>query len=673
MRYFAWFFGILATLIVVVYVVAFTSLGNGLIKPILESKIKEQTKLESKLSKFSLSMSDFEIVLEINENNKAEIKGSYSLFSQSFDLSYDISLKNLKTLKSFSGTELRGEFYTNGNVKGDIAFMKIDGKSSVANSDTSYHVELRELNPTSIIANIKGAKLAALLYMGVQNPYATADIDMDVNFRDITPHKMDGEVVLKTKNGKIDPKYMLSDFNVSIPQTLFSMNLDAKLKGNDVDYKYELLSNLFKINSAGLIVPEPLKADLKYSLNIEDLEVLKPITKADIRGAFKLNGSVKGDKERLLVSGVSDLASSDMVFEAVLKEFALASIKAKVVNLDVAKLLYMLKQPHYSDGLFSMNADISDAKVENLSGSVVMAISKGVLDSKYLSKTYEFASPMPKTIFDFTTTTMLKSAIAETKVDFNSNIASLNIKNAKFNIEDGSLGSDYKIVIPNLDALFFVTQQHMQGGITANGELSRAKDLDFTLQTEVAEGKINAKLHNDDFFATVDAIKTNKILQILLYPEIADASLDAKIDYNLAQSRGAFEGKVTDAKFVKNQTFDLISQFIKFDIYKELFSGNVNAKIDKENILASIDLHSKDAAIKTEKTKLNTKTNQIDTDVSIRIKKDEVSGSITGDINAPKVSINMEKFMKSKAGEEVKKKIDKEVEKGLNKLFKKLF
>ncbi len=673
MKYFAWFIGILATLVVALYIVVFTSFGNALLKPMVESKINEQTKLQSRLSTFSLSMSDFEIVLEINENNKVELKGVYSLFSQTFDILYNINLQNLQTLKSLTKTQLRGDFLTNGNVKGDIAFMKIDGKSSVAKSDTSYHVELSELNPTAIIANIKGAKLSALLYMSSQNPYAAADIDMDINFRDITPHKMDGEVVLVSKNGKIDPKYMLSDFNVTIPQTSFSMNLDAKLKGDDIGYKYALLSNLFKIDSSGSIVPQPLKADLKYSLNVENLEVLKPVTKADIRGAFKLNGDVKGTKEKLLVSGISDLASSDTVFEAVLKEFSPASIKAKIVNLDIAKLLYMLKQPHYSDGLFSMEADISDASVENLSGNVVTTITKGMLDSKYLSKTYEFASPMPKTTFNSATKTLLRDAIADTKVDFNSNIADLDIKSAKFNIKDNSLQSDYKIVIPNLDALFFATNQHIRGAITAEGAVSRAKDFDFTLYSELADGKINAKLHNDDFFADIYSVKTRKILHMLLYPEIADASLNAKIKYDLAQSRGVFEGKVTDAKFVKNQTFDLISQFVKFDMYKELFSGDVNAKIDKENILASMDLRSKDAAIKTEKTELNTKTNQIDTDVSIRIKKDEILGSVKGDINAPKVSIDIEKFMKTKVGEAVQEKIDKEVEKGLNKLFKKLF
>ena len=64
MKYIAWIAGILLVLLIGVYVVAFTGFGNSLLKPIIESKIQEQTKLDSKLSTFSLSMSDFSVVLD---------------------------------------------------------------------------------------------------------------------------------------------------------------------------------------------------------------------------------------------------------------------------------------------------------------------------------------------------------------------------------------------------------------------------------------------------------------------------------------------------------------------------------------------------------------------------------------------------------------------------------
>ena len=325
MKYLAWIGGILATLAATLYVVAFTPLGNGIVKPIIESSIKEQTKLDSKLETFSLGMSDFEIVLALNDKNIIKAKGKYSLFSKSFDALYDVSLENLESLKPLTSAPLKGAFHTDGSAKGDLAFIEIDGKSDVGESDTSYRVELTDFNPTSIIAKMNNASLASLLYLGAQNPYATADIDLDINFRNINPHVMDGDIVLKTKNGTINPKLMKSDFNVTIPATSFSMNLDAKLEGDNAIYNYDFASNLFKISSAGEVSPEPFKADLKYSLDIKELEVLKPITGADVRGAFRLSGEAKGDKDNLLVSGKSDIASSDTTFEALLKDFALTA------------------------------------------------------------------------------------------------------------------------------------------------------------------------------------------------------------------------------------------------------------------------------------------------------------------------------------------------------------
>jgi len=494
MKYLIWFGVILAILIATIYGVLFTPFGNSFIKPIAESKIQEQTKLDSRLTTFLLSTSDFEIVLELNEKNNIKAKGSYSLFSKAFDFSYEIDFQKLESLDSFTQTPLRGALYTNGTVKGDRAFMKVEAKSNLASSNTT--------------------------------------------------------------------------------------------------------------------------------------------------------------------------------FEVVLKEFALSSLRAKIENLQIEKLLYMLKQPHYTNGLLSMNAEISDARSDKLDGKITTAITKGHFDSSYLTKAYGFKSTMPTTTFDSTMITMLKGSIADTKVDFNSNIAKLNIKSAKFDIKEGSLKSDYAVNIADLDKLFFITSQHLRGALAANGEFSKAKDLDFTMHTNIADGKIDAKLHNDDFYADISSIKTKKLLYILLYPEMLDATLNAKLNYDLLQSRGTFNGQVANAKFEKNQPFDLVKQYVKFDMYKELFNGDVNAKIYKENVLASVDLRSMESAIKIKEAKINTKTNQIDTDLTLGIKKDEISATLRGDIDAPRVSINFEEFMKTEAAKEVQEKISKDIDRLIKKLLK---
>ncbi len=841
MKYLAWLGGAILTLLVVVYVVAFTSVGNGIVGPIVEEKIKEQTKLDSKLSTFALSMSDFSIVLAIDKNNIISLNGNYSLFSQSFNIAYKVRMNKLESLHSLTNAPVQGKFHTEGTVKGDMAFIEVDGLSDVAKSDTTYHVELTNLNPTSIIANIKDAKLASLLYLGKQKAYAKADINLDVNFKNINPHQLDGNIILRTQNGKVDKRLMKKDFNVTLPTTKFSMNLDADLKGDDIKYTYALNSNLAKIASSGSVAPQPLKTDIKYSVNIKELAVLKPITNAplrgafatdgevkgsqksmmikgysniggskttykidleefapksvlasikgakvekllymvgqpnmassdldidikltsldpknlagymdivlvkgrvnskvmkkefdviipkttfnsktrvnlkakdidykmnfnsnlaklsssgnfvpdlmamdliyalniqelgllkpitgaDVRGAFNLKGKVQGDEKKLLVNGRSNFASSDTNFEAILKEFAPASVKASMKNLKLSKVLYMLKQPHYADAIFSLDVDIKDARSGKLKGVVKSSVKKGLLDSTYMTKVYEFKTKMPRTTFTMDTLSKLDGEIIDTKVKFNSTLATFDINRARLNVADASLVSDYMANIPNLDKLFFATDTHMKGSMAVNGELRSNEDLDLSIHSKVAGGVMDAKLHNDDFHADLKSVETLKVLHMLIYPEIFKSTLNGKVDYNLATSKGTFSGHLVDGKFTKNQMIDLVKQYGKTDLYKEKFSGDVSANINKEKILASMDLKSRNTTIVTKNTKLNTLTQKIKSKITITTKKYPLTLTLNGNVMDPKVGIDTKALMKSETG----KKIEKEVGKLLKSFF----
>lgn len=670
MRYLAWFGVVFTTLITVIYIAVFTPIGNSFIKPFAQRAIDSKLEIKSNFSTFMFNTSEFDIVLDLSETNSIKVKGKYSLFLRSFDFTYQVAIQKLESFSSYASMPLRGVLYTNGTIKGDLASCNIDGKSDLIDSKTSYHIELIDLNPTAVVAKVKDAKLSSLLYMISKNPYASADIDLDINIKDLREHQMDGEIILKSKNGSIDPRYMKSDFDVTTPKATFAMDLSAKLKGDSVAYRYDLNSNLFKINSIGTIEPQTLRSDISYALNIQDLEVLKPLTGADIRGALKLEGEAKGDKEALSIKARSDIASSQSSIETTLKDFKPTYIKAKFQDLRVEKLLYMLKLPHYSDGILSIDADISDARASKLSGKVITTVGNGILDSAYFTKEYKLKEPMPKVNYNLEATTMLSGDMLDSAAIFTSNIAKIDISSAKFNIQESSLKSDYTLNIADLGKLFFITNQHLKGSFVANGEIDKAKDLEVTLHSNSTNGNLDLKLHNSDLSANISSLNTKKMLYMLSYPDLIDATLDAKINYNLDKRLGVFNGKLTDAKFEKNVPFDLIKQHLKVDMYREFFNGKVDAKIAQENITAMLDLNSINSSIKVKEAKIDSKKEQIYSDLTLRVKKDEVSTILSGDLNSPKVTIDLERFMKSKAGEKVNQAIEKEVDNLFKKLFK---
>jgi hypothetical protein len=607
-------------------------------------------------------MDSFNIAVELDSQNIIYLNGNYSLTSQIFDIAYRIKLDKLDNLhKLVQNDDLKGKFHTTGYIKGDIEFMKIDGISDVANSNTSYHVELTNLNPTSIIAKIKKANLSELLALSGQKQYANADVDVVINFRNITPHKLDGDIKLITRKGKINTKVMKDDFNITIPKTSFGINVDAKLLDDDVDYVFKLKSNLANINSSGKILPEPLTVDINYYINIAELAVLKPIAKTDIRGALKLNGIAKGDKNKLIVNGKTNLASSKSKFQAILKDFKPLSIQADIKDLKIQKLLYMLKQPHYTDALLDLNINITDARDTKLKGKIVSNIKKGLVDTKFMTDKYNFNYNMPKTIFRAKTITTLNKNILDTYVNFNSNLANFNMKKVIYNLEDASLKSDLTIDIANLDKLFFVTKRHILGGIKIDANIKKAKDLDLTAQTKTVGGIIDINLHNDKLVVNAKHIDTLELLHKLIYPEILKASLDAKLNYNLVSKKGKMSGNLTDGKFTHNSIFDLARQYTKIDMYKEFFNGDINANIDKENILTSLNLLSRTSSIKTNDTKLNTKTNTINSIINIDANHNPITAKLSGKINKPNIKIEADELLKSQAKKIIIKKLGDKV------------
>ena len=116
-------------------------------------------------------------------------------------------------------------------------------------------------------------------------------------------------------------------------------------------------------------------------------------------------------------------------------------------------------------------------------------------------------------------------------------------------------------------------------------------------------------------------------------------------------------------------------------MYVQKFKGDVNADINKEHIIANLDLHSNTSSIKTTDTKLNTLTQKINSKLDIVANHNPLTITLKGDIKSPKVGIDANKLIAKEATKvlqkEAKKYMDKkgtkELQKAANQLLKGLF
>lgn len=591
-------------------------------------------------------------------------KGDIAPQTLEADLSYEINAKELALFRPLTNAPLRGPFMTAGTVKGNEKKMHIVGSSDIAESRTSYDISLASFQPQRVVAKVTGAKVEKLLYMGGEPRYATGSLDADVMLESLDFDNLKGHADISVSKGRLLSETFKKVYGLTLPKTVFGYDLNARLEGKEVGFTTLFSSNLATLGANGSIMPKNMGTDLRYHVDIERLELLKPLTDLPLRGPLALSGTAKGDEKSLLLKGKSDLAKSRTTFSVQFADLAPQGIKAAVKGLQLGEALYMAGEPHYADGVLDIDADITGTAAGAFKGTVRSSLSKGVLDAKVVAKAFAL-NPMPRTTFSAKSLSTLEGKVVDTQADIVSSVAKLTVKKARYDLDKALLTSDYTAEIPDLDKLFFLTERHLKGALTVTGTLTKGTDLNLTAHSETLGGTLDATVHNDDVHADLKGIKTLEALDMLLYPAVFASSLDGTLDYNTKRQKGLFNATLGEGRFTQNTMLDLLKQLARFDLYKESFTATLKSAINKERILSDLDMRSRKSSITGKGIALNTKTQQVDAKLDVVANTHRVGVTLKGNVHKPSVKVD--------AKDVIKKEAEKAVEKELNRLLKKLF
>lgn len=588
-------------------------------------------------------------------------KGTLEPQSMAVDLSYNISAGELALFKPLTNSPLRGPLSANGTVKGDKKKMSIIGSSDIAASRTTYDVLLGAFKPQHVLAKISGAKLSKLLYMAGESPYATGDLDADITLDSLDVNDLKGHADISISKGRLVPATFKDNYGLNLPKTVFSYDLNARLEGKEIGFTTLFASNLATLAANGEVTPERLGMDLRYNMDIEQLELLMPLTDLPLRGPLTLSGTAKGDQKSLLLKGKSDLAGSRTAFSMDLVDLKPQNIKADIKGLQLGDALYMAGEPRYANGVLDIEADITGS----LKGTIATVMTAdGHLDPKVIEKAFGLKA-MPRTTFRLNAVSTLDGDSIDTKADITSSLADLALKRAKYDIKKAILTSDYTLSIPDLERLYFLTERHLKGTLKVTGDLSKSKDLNLTAHSGTLGGTIDATVRNDDIHCDFKGVNTLQMLNMLLYPPVFASALDGTLDYNTQTQKGVFNATLREGAFTQNGMLDLLKKLARIDLYKESFGAVLKSTLDKERIVSDLDMRSRKSSIAGKGIMLNTKTQQVDAKLDIIANNHPIGVVLKGNIHDPGIKIDTKELIKEEAG--------KAVEKELNRLLKKLF
>ncbi|MGE4456468.1 MAG: hypothetical protein AB7E13_06010 [Arcobacteraceae bacterium] len=642
------------------FVVLFTPIGNPIVASIVESKIKEQTGLNAKFQTFALSWGHIDTNLQI-DTNSVKIAGNYSLFAKSFDLDYNLALNDLKSFSTLAKKELQGGFNLGGKIKGDLNNTKIIGSSDIASSTTNFDIDLVKFNPNMIVANIKNAHIKELLAMAGEKHYADGLLNLDMLIKDFKPDSLDGLVKLIISNGKINTVVMKNDFDIELPTTDFTLTANALLQKN-IDYDLNFASNLAKITTDGTITSQTMFIDGKYNINISELGLLTPIIKYPLKGALNAKGDIKGDKENLDVSVLSDLARSDTNLKINLKNYALNNINGTIKELNTQSLLNMTSQPVYANALVDMQLQINSAKIGALNGNIVTKVKNGTFVPKTFKEAFDINMPQTNK-FNSTINTNLDKSQIKSKIDFISNIADININDNIFDLGDSSLKSDFKVKVSDLNNLYFLTERKLVGNIELNGDIyKKEQDLKLNMKSNTLGGNVSANLVNEKLKVDLKSLEIAQLLKMLDYDQFFKGKLNGDINYNTLDKAGIVNADFAGGHFAKNNFTTLVAGLTGVNILNETFSkANLQSQINKNIIDTDLNMSSDLIDIKTKNALLDTDKQTINALLEVQTAKMPIKVKLTGQSSSPNISVEGGKIIEEKA----KKEIDRAVEKHL--------
>jgi len=281
------------------YILIFTSIGHGILLPIVENKIKDATKLQNvSIQKFDLSINSLDTTILL-QNQPLNIDAKFDILSKDIDVDTTLDIKDLTKFQNLTKQKIKGGLFAKVKVLGKLDDMDIKGSALIAKGELKYDLKLKNNQPKDINFYIKDLDLEILLSMLSQPIYTKAKLTSTGKIDSIEP--LNGIAKSTITDGVLNQKTIKEKFDINLPKNpSYNLKIDTKLQKGVVLSDIVLDSFVAKLTTQKTkfnINTQKLSTD--YNLFIPKLQKLYFISNQKMRGDIKIAGDVVYDKKLL--------------------------------------------------------------------------------------------------------------------------------------------------------------------------------------------------------------------------------------------------------------------------------------------------------------------------------------------------------------------------------------
>lgn len=366
--------------------------------------------------------------------------------------------------------------------------------------------------------------------------------------------------------------------------------------------------------------------DINYLVDIKDLSKFEKFTSEKLTGSLALVGVIKGDAQKTIITGKTNIFESHTTYDISLKDFEPEMMNLIVESAKIEQVLALSNQPMYAKGLININAKIENTSLENLLGSVKLNIKNGVLNNEVMNKTLDMK--LTKRVnFDVEILSKLIPNKVVSNIKLNSSLANITLEHNILNIKEKSINSDYLLRVRRLSDLSDFIQTNSKKGFRVNGVVSGDEKLLLTNgQSDIFQSKTkyeinlkNKKLNKID--VNIRNAQLDEVFAFANQPIFAKGLLnvDAKIkNANLGFLDGVLDLNIQKAKV--NNT--VVNKNFETKLKKAItFSLDLNTVLKKENAVSQLSFKSSFLNLEAKKLNVDLKNIYIKSDYRLNIAK----------------------------------------------------
>ena len=266
----------------------------------------------------------------------------YSLLTKALTTNFVADVKELAALNKITGAKLRGSIKAKGKLKQQGANVDLFASSNSLGGSVNLHFK-----GDSLSAKLNKVSVSKLLYMAYQPHLVNSGIvNAVVKLSSIQP--LNGLFSVASK-GTVDTKTLQRVYKIDLGSKFaYALNAkDAVIKKGVVIANPTINTTMGSVKLSKLVYNikrASLKA--KYSIHIDDLAKLQPLTKQKMSGKFDITGDIKQSPNNLLVTGIAQEFGGSINY--ILHNDKLILDAAGV---SVVKVVRMLNYPEFLDGV----------------------------------------------------------------------------------------------------------------------------------------------------------------------------------------------------------------------------------------------------------------------------------------------------------------------------------